>query len=91
MLFCHVDVFLLPIVLAQGRLTDGQGKTIECKDAVFVMTSNLASDEIAQHALQLRRDAAKAAKSKILEGDELAWECIAWEGSVHVLGEQVQH
>ena len=41
----------------QGRLTDGKGKTIECKDAVFVMTSNIASDEIASHALQLRREA----------------------------------
>lgn len=38
----------------QGRLTDGKGKTIECKNAIFVMTSNLASDEIAQHAIQLR-------------------------------------
>ena len=43
----------------QGRLTDGKGKTIECKDAIFVMTSNLANDEIAQHALQLREEAEK--------------------------------
>lgn len=43
--------------ILQGRLTDGKGKLIECKDAIFVMTSNLASDEIAEHALQLRRDA----------------------------------
>ena len=41
----------------QGRLTDGQGKTIECKDAIFVMTSNLASDEIAKHGLKLRKQA----------------------------------
>ena len=38
-------------------MTDGKGKTIECKDAIFVMTSNLASDEIAEHALQLREEA----------------------------------
>lgn len=37
-------------------MTDGKGKTIVCKDAVFVMTSNLGSDEIAQHALQLREE-----------------------------------
>lgn len=30
---------------------------MECKDAVFIMTSNLASEEIAEHALQLRREA----------------------------------
>lgn len=41
----------------QGRLTDGKGKTVDCKDAVFIMTSNLASDEIAEYALQLRREA----------------------------------
>ena len=41
----------------EGRLTDGQGKTIDCKDAIFVMTSNLASDVIAEHAWELRRRA----------------------------------
>ena len=41
----------------QGRLTDGKGKTIDCRDAIFIMTSNLASDEIAEHALQLRKEA----------------------------------
>ena len=51
--------FLLYI---QGRLTDGQGKTITCKDAIFVMTSNLASDEIASHALKLRKEGKKAAE-----------------------------
>jgi ATP-dependent Clp protease ATP-binding subunit ClpB len=30
----------------EGRLTDGQGKTITCPEAVFVMTSNLVQDEI---------------------------------------------
>ncbi|XP_049763291.1 caseinolytic peptidase B protein homolog [Schistocerca cancellata] len=54
----HPDVLTVLLQLFdEGRLTDGKGKTIECKNAVFVMTSNLASDEIAQHALQLRREA----------------------------------
>jgi len=44
-------------VCEQGRLTDGKGKTVECKDAVFIMTSNLANEDIAEHALQLRREA----------------------------------
>ena len=43
------------LYLIQGHLTDGQGKTIVCKDAIFVMTSNLASEEIANHILELRR------------------------------------
>ena len=50
-------------VVLKGRLTDGQGRTIECKEAIFVMTSNLASDEIAQHALQLRKEGERAAKT----------------------------
>jgi hypothetical protein len=44
----HPDVLNLMLQLFdEGRITDGQGTTIECKDAIFVMTSNLASDEIA--------------------------------------------
>lgn len=41
----------------KGRLTDGKGKTIECKNAIFVMTSNLGSEEIAEYAMQLRIEA----------------------------------
>ena len=48
----------------QGRLTDGKGKTIECRDAIFIMTSNLSSDEIAGHALQLRSEAANIHKQR---------------------------
>ncbi|XP_065845645.1 mitochondrial disaggregase-like [Oscarella lobularis] len=59
----HPDVLTVMLQLFdEGRLTDGQGKTIECKDAIFVMTSNLASGEIASHAVQLRKDAEKAFK-----------------------------
>ena len=45
------------LFLIQGRLTDGQGETIVCKDAIFVMTSNLASKEIANHTLEPRKEA----------------------------------
>lgn len=61
----HPDVLTVLLQLFdEGRLTDGQGKTIECKDAIFIMTSNLASNEIAQHAVQLRRDAESEQKKK---------------------------
>eukprot|EP01147_Barroeca_monosierra_P002992 gene2992-5781_t len=54
----HPDVLTVMLQLFdEGRLTDGQGKTIDCKDAIFVMTSNLASDVIAEHAWELRRRA----------------------------------
>jgi len=53
----HPDVLTVLLQLFdEGRLTDGKGKTIECKDAIFVMTSNLASDEIADHAFHLREE-----------------------------------
>ena len=59
----HPDVLTVMLQLFdEGRLTDGQGRTIACKDALFVMTSNLASDEIASHGLKLRRDAQLAAE-----------------------------
>ena len=50
--------------MIQGRLTDGRGKTIVCKDAIFVMTSNVASEEIANHALELRKEAKLAAEQR---------------------------
>lgn len=55
----------LPFV--QGRLTDGKGKTIDCKNAIFIMTSNVASDEIAQHGLQLRQETLELSQKRIAE------------------------
>merc|ERR1719419_2002640 len=61
----HPDVLTVLLQLFdEGRLTDGKGKTIECKNAIFVMTSNLASTEIADHALQLRREADDIAQER---------------------------
>lgn len=43
----HNDVFnVLLQVLDDGRLTDGQGRTVDFKNTVIVMTSNLGSHEI---------------------------------------------
>ncbi|KRM67858.1 S14 family endopeptidase Clp [Apilactobacillus ozensis DSM 23829 = JCM 17196] len=41
----HPDVFnILLQVLDDGRLTDGQGRTIDFKNTILIMTSNLGSD-----------------------------------------------
>ena len=49
----HPDVFnVLLQVLDDGRLTDGQGRTVDFKNAVIVMTSNLGSHMIMQMAGQ---------------------------------------
>ncbi|CAG7856401.1 partial Chaperone protein ClpB, partial [biofilm metagenome] len=43
----HPDVFnVLLQVLDDGRLTDGQGRTVDFRNTVIVMTSNLGSDVI---------------------------------------------
>ena len=46
----HPDVFnILLQVLDDGRLTDGQGRTVDFKNSVIIMTSNLGSDLIQEH------------------------------------------
>ena len=57
----HPDVFnVLLQVLDDGRLTDGQGRTVDFKNTVIVMTSNLGSHQImnmAGQASELIREA----------------------------------
>jgi len=48
----HPDVFnILLQVLDDGRLTDGQGRTVDFKNTVVIMTSNLGSDMIGRRRL----------------------------------------
>jgi ATP-dependent Clp protease ATP-binding subunit ClpB len=45
----HPDVFnVLLQVFDEGRLTDGQGRTVDFKNTVIIMTSNIASEHIMQ-------------------------------------------
>jgi ATP-dependent Clp protease ATP-binding subunit ClpB len=45
----HEDVFnVLLQVLDDGRLTDGQGRTVDFRNTIIVLTSNLGSDLLAQ-------------------------------------------
>jgi len=58
----HRDVFnVLLQVFDDGRLTDGQGRTVDFKNTIIVMTSNIASDAIHRlaesHAEQWEIDA----------------------------------
>ncbi|MDH5691743.1 MAG: ATP-dependent chaperone ClpB [Gammaproteobacteria bacterium] len=58
----HPDVFnVLLQVLDDGRLTDGQGRTVDFKNTVIVMTSNLGSQIIQELAGEERYDQMKAA------------------------------
>ncbi len=45
----HIDVFnVLLQVFDDGRLTDGQGRTVDFKNTVIIMTSNIAGQQIQQ-------------------------------------------
>ncbi|MBT6718390.1 MAG: ATP-dependent chaperone ClpB [Nitrospina sp.] len=60
----HPDVFNLFLqILDEGRLTDGQGKTVDFKNTVILMTSNLGSKFIEQSGLEaLERETAGEVK-----------------------------
>jgi ATP-dependent Clp protease ATP-binding subunit ClpB len=57
----HPDVFnVLLQVLDDGRLTDGQGRTVDFKNTVIVMTSNLGSHQIMEMAGEPSEDIKEA-------------------------------
>lgn len=61
----HPDVFnILLQVLDDGRLTDGQGRTVDFRNTVIVMTSNLGSDVIQEYRTNDQYD---EIKSKVME------------------------
>jgi ATP-dependent Clp protease ATP-binding subunit ClpB len=63
----HPDVFnVLLQVLDDGRLTDGQGRTVDFRNTVIVMTSNLASDRIQELSGEANYEAMKAAVMEIV-------------------------
>lgn len=60
----HPDVFnILLQVLDDGRLTDGQGRTVDFKNTVIVMTSNIGS----QHIQQMGTQDYEAVKEVVIE------------------------
>ena len=63
----HPDVFnILLQVLDDGRLTDGQGRTVDFTNSVIIMTSNLGSDVIQNLAGEENYDAMQAAVMEIV-------------------------
>ncbi|MDE1948249.1 MAG: AAA family ATPase, partial [Burkholderiales bacterium] len=62
----HPDVFnVLLQVLDDGRLTDGQGRTVDFKNTVIVMTSNLGSHMIMQMAGKPSEDVREAVWAEV--------------------------
>jgi ATP-dependent Clp protease ATP-binding subunit ClpB len=63
----HPDVFgVLLQVLDDGRLTDGQGRTVDFRNTVIVMTSNLGSQLIQEMAGEENYEAMKSAIMEIV-------------------------
>ena len=64
----HPDVFnVLLQVLDDGRLTDGQGRTVDFRNAVVIMTSNLGSSVIQEHAGEKNYVRMKSAVMEIVQ------------------------
>ncbi len=64
----HPDVFnILLQVLDDGRLTDGQGRTVDFKNTVIIMTSNLGSSMIQEESGKSSYEEIKAKLFTILE------------------------
>jgi ATP-dependent Clp protease ATP-binding subunit ClpB len=63
----HPDVFnVLLQVLDDGRLTDGQGRTVDFRNTVIIMTSNLGSDLIQTMAGEEQYDKMKSAVMEVV-------------------------
>ncbi len=63
----HADVFnVLLQVLDDGRLTDGQGRTVDFRNTVIIMTSNLGSHVIQEMAAEGDYEKMKAAVMEIV-------------------------
>jgi ATP-dependent Clp protease ATP-binding subunit ClpB len=53
----HSDVFnILLQIFDDGRLTDSKGRTINCKNSLFIMTSNLGSDQLLKQKTTTREE-----------------------------------
>ncbi len=61
----HADVFnILLQVLEDGRLTDGQGRTVDFKNTLIILTSNLG----AEHLVTLKEgDAVESVRDKVMD------------------------
>ncbi|MCE2463461.1 MAG: AAA family ATPase [Dehalococcoidia bacterium] len=53
----HADVFnVLLQIMEDGRLTDGHGRTVDFRNTVIIMTSNLGTGEVGRQPFGFRRD-----------------------------------
>jgi ATP-dependent Clp protease ATP-binding subunit ClpB len=64
----HADVLnVLLQLLDDGRLTDGKGRTVDFKNTVVIMTSNLGSQYLAEHSGQPGEPVAAGVRERIMD------------------------
>jgi ATP-dependent Clp protease ATP-binding subunit ClpB len=64
----HHDVFnILLAMFDDGRITDSKGRVVNCKNALFIMTSNLGSDQLLNKIEQSEKTLNKDAIMAVLE------------------------
>src|SRR5207249_1444553 len=64
----HPDVLnVLLQLLDDGRLTDGKGRTVDFKNTVVIMTSNLGSQYLADSAIGSRREITEGVRREVME------------------------
>ncbi|NLY73726.1 MAG: ATP-dependent chaperone ClpB [Firmicutes bacterium] len=64
----HYDVFNLMLqLLDDGRLTDGQGRTVDFKNTVVIMTSNVGSQKILEYKGAFHGEGYESMKAAVLE------------------------
>src|SRR5579859_5762962 len=64
----HPDVFnILLQILDDGRLTDGQGRTVDFKNTIIIMTSNLGSEVIQENAEAKEKLSKDQLQKKLME------------------------
>jgi ATP-dependent Clp protease ATP-binding subunit ClpB len=63
----HNEVFnLLLQILDEGRLTDSHGRTVDFRNTVLIMTSNIGSSDILEFAGSVEEDAYRVMKERVL-------------------------
>jgi ATP-dependent Clp protease ATP-binding subunit ClpB len=64
----HPEVLnVLLQLLDDGRLTDGKGRTVDFKNTVVIMTSNIGSQFIAEHALRGEGELGEGARRQVID------------------------
>jgi ATP-dependent Clp protease ATP-binding subunit ClpA len=69
----HTEVFnILLQVLDEGRLTDSQGRTVDFKNTVIIMTSNLAGKSILEYSQKISKSEGKLEKDQQTLDDSIS-------------------